>query len=43
MWLSEIEDLSVMVPDLVHKFQLICLRGTWVILRKPNVRCTDGQ
>ena len=30
-----------MVPDLVYKFQMICLRGTYVIEQKPNVGHTD--
>jgi hypothetical protein len=37
-------DLPVMVHDLVflYKFQIIYLRGTYVLERKPNVRRTDN-
>ena len=37
-------DLPVMVHDLVflYKFQIIYLRRTYVLERKPNVRRTDN-
>jgi hypothetical protein len=34
--------LSFMVPELVYKFQMICLWGTQVIELKPNVGRTFG-
>jgi hypothetical protein len=34
---SEIEiGLPYKIPDLMHKFQIICTRGTYFIERKPN-------
>ena len=37
-------DFPLMVPDLVYKFQMICIRGNEVIECKPNVgqtyKCT---
>jgi hypothetical protein len=30
-----------MVPDLLHKFQMICLRGIEVIERKLNMELTE--
>ena len=32
-----------MVPDLVYKFQMICIRGTYVIEWTQNVGRTDGN
>jgi hypothetical protein len=32
-----------MVPDLLHKFQMICLRGIEVIERKLNMELTVGN
>jgi len=39
---SEIKlGLSFLVPDLVHEFQMICIKETLVIERKPNAGCMD--
>lgn len=34
---------SNMVPDLIYKFQKICLKRNKVIAQKPNMGCNDQQ
>jgi len=36
-------DLPFMVPDLVYKFQMICLRGTYITEWKPNAGHMDAR
>jgi len=41
---SEIElGLLFMVPDLVHKYQIICFRGTWVIEQTAKAGLMEVQ
>ena len=44
-WKSAKSNLAffLLVPNLVYKFKMICLRGTDVIERNPNAEQTDGR